>query len=136
MTKFSGIYAIILFSLVLLFGLGGFAMGHHEGPVGGCLAVTATGLCPDESFLGSAVFHLDIYKDFMRATFASDTFLVFAGFIFFLLALFYLRKETGSFVFSRFHKREFLLLVPLAGKISKWLALHENSPSSNFSAEK
>jgi len=121
---------ISVFAAIAVFGV--FMMDHGGQSHSGCIAATANGaLCPEGNALASIAFHLNAFKNFSTAIFASS---IAALFILALALAYFLRLPAGlcanSFSEQRYFSNSFGEQVYPARKyILRWLALHENSPS-------
>ena len=127
---------LLLLTVISLGSLGFFAMGHHADH-DGCIAAVANnvGCAASVSGLQFVAFHLNAFKSFtlglvnniLIATFFLFA-LVFAG-IFVLFKNRYLELiQKNHFKIFRYSLE--LSIVFLEYKLIRWLAIHENSPSS------
>ena len=133
---------VLLISLLIL-SFGGisalsFVAMYHDGSHGDelCVTKTATGLdCPANPF-AFADFHLSLLKGFSNAYFGDffNTYLALITFL--LLGLVFDLFGHNSFKFDRRNHYQleqfFESFTPLAeSRISYWLSLHENSPTTH-----
>jgi len=129
--------ATLLASFIGIAVFGAFGMNHAsaQGHDGGCIAATAKGInCPEEANpIDSVAFHLDAYRGFSLATFGESAMsalliafasLLFIGGAFFSRHLFKLPQLALSR--DRFSNS---FPPPQKTELTRWLALHENSPS-------
>ena len=121
MRKFATILIVIGFSAITVFGIFAMNHGHNEA---GCIAASAQGAtCPNtENTLSFIAFHLGAFKNFSTATFIVTA----------LLSIAILLSTAGSLVVAPSYsgRQLFSLSVPLLKqRLTRWLALHENSPS-------
>lgn len=144
MTKETSIVlaAILVYSLVGLAVFGFVAMDHQGGhPHSNCLATAIYGYdvaCPDESSgVLSLNFHLNALKELSAAIFGGGS----AGLpLLLFLPIFLLLSAAAAAGARRFRmpspelfycSRQFVAAdeSPASRRFSRWLALHENSPS-------
>lgn len=129
---------IVLVSFIGIAVFGVFGMSHgqaHDMGPNNCIAATAKGMdCPKEAEpIDFAVFHIDAYKGFSLATFGesamSALLLAFASLLFIGLAFFspHLFKPPQLAFYK--HRFRDAFSPPQQQEITRWLALHENSPA-------
>ena len=133
--KYIAILLLIGFVGLAVFGVFGTHTGV-QGHDGGCIAATVQGTdCPKlNSLLEYLAFHLDAYKSFSLATLGESAMsvllLVFASLLFTGLAFFYPHLfNPPQPVFFRYRFR-YSFLSPQRQQLTRWLALHENSPAA------
>lgn len=125
--------SIVLASFIGLavFGFMGMNHGNSDGHAG-CLAASANGTtCPGFlNILGIANFHIDAFKTFSSVPFDGSLTILFlllltacVGYRFLIRAV-----PPNAFSFLRFRSRESSKDF-LKKSFTRWLALHENSPS-------
>ncbi len=131
-----------LFAMLLIFGFAGVAvfgfaaMGHNETSHSKCLAATAQGIiCPDAmSALDFAAFHLNTFRDFTTAIFSGSSLsaLLLSLALLLLVGFGILTGGLNSPVlnFTRRYKLSPAYSSPLEQSLTRWLALHENSPAA------
>jgi len=129
---------ILLASFIGIAVFGVFGMSHgqaHDMDPNNCIAATAKGMnCLKEADpIDFAGFHIDAYKGFSLATVGenvmSSLLLAFASLLFVGLAFFspHLFKSP-QFAFYRYRFRD-SFSPPQKQQLTRWLALHENSPA-------
>jgi len=129
---------IIIFSIIGIAVFGVFNMNHrqaHGMNQGNCIAATAKGMdCPKEAdSIDFAAFHIDAYKGFSLAIFGKSAMsmllLAFSSWLFVGLALFSPHLfNPPQLAFYRYRFRD-SFFPPQKQQITRWLALHENSPA-------
>ena|SRR3989344_4836090 len=132
-------YFATLLLITSFTGIGILGMNHgqaHGMDPNNCIAATAKGMdCPkEEDLIDFAAFHIDAYKDFSLATFFSKSamsmlLLAFASLLFVGLALFSPHLfNPPQLAFYRYRFRD-SFFSPQKQQLTRWLALHENSPT-------
>ncbi|MBI4119271.1 MAG: hypothetical protein HY456_00300 [Parcubacteria group bacterium] len=122
------IFLITGFIAIAVFGV--FAMGHgNEHSHNGCIAATAQGTdCPKEEGAFSFIaFHLEAFRSFSTATFGNNL-----ASVLLLLIVSVLNVAVALPAFATDHRRgQFLesYSPPFQRELTRWLALHENSPA-------
>lgn len=119
---------------------GAFNMNHESGhgtTQDHCIAATAQGgeCNRNASPLDFALFHIGALKDFSLATFDASAVsaMVFVLFSVVIIALIFLSRRLFQLPqFSWYRQKARGSLAPLrhTQKLTRWLAFHENSPSS------
>ncbi len=130
---------ILIVSFLAMAAFGTMAMGHgqmHNRAI--CIASAIQAIyCPD-NFISSAYFgfHLNAFNTFFTAVFGDGLDGIFASFIALLLLagfVLLLKHRYGlySLVFKQNQNRlaEFFV-YPFNRSVTRWLALHENSPAA------
>ena len=131
---------ILLAGFVSIAVFGVFGMNHgngqgHDMVSKNCIAATAKGMdCPKEAKpLDFAAFHINVFKVFSLATFGENimnalllafTSLLFIGLAFFSQFLF----RPPQLALYRYRFRD-SFSPPQKQELTRWLALHENSPT-------
>jgi len=130
----------VLASVLSIAVFGFAAMAHGEGHSHECLGATAAGEpCPTEgNALPFATFHLNILRSFSTGVFdgtasaaALSLLSVFAILLFAAVFLDLSPPPELSFVstFRPLRREDFV--SPSTRRVSRWLSLHENSPSDS-----
>ncbi len=120
-----GIVLTLSFTAIAVFGA--FAMNHGNGH-SGCIASVANGApCPESDPAGFTAFHLNSFKNFSTAIFASFASVLFFG-LFAFVALF-LRRVWRMPVFRHQSAVRALWRLenyhsPFRSQFTRWLALH------------
>jgi hypothetical protein len=130
----------VLASVLSIAVFGFVAMAHGEGHSHECLGATAAGEpCPTEgSAIPFAAFHLDVLRSFSTGVFdgtastAALSLLSIFAILLFAVALLNLSPPPELSFAGTFRplKREDFV-SPAARRVSRWLSLHENSPSGS-----
>jgi hypothetical protein len=131
-------YLATLLLITSFAGIGIMGMNHgqaHGMDPNNCIVARAKGMdCPKEAdSIEFAAFHIDAYKGFSLATFSESAMsillLAFASLLFVGLALFSPRLfNPPQLAFYRYRFRD-SFSPPQKQKLTRWLALHENSPA-------
>ncbi|MBI2004918.1 hypothetical protein HYS79_02015 [Patescibacteria group bacterium] len=130
---------ILLTSFIGIAVFGVFGMYHgqaHAMDQNNCIAATAKGMdCPKEAgAVDFTAFHIDAYKGLSLATFGENVMkafllvsasLLFIGLAFFSPHLF----KPPQLAFYRYQFRD-SFSPPQKQQLTRWLALHENSPAA------
>jgi len=131
--KYLGILLLIGFITLAVFGTLGMHLGAQDHG-GGCVASIVAGAdCPKQgSLLSYLNFHLNAYKDFSLAILSGGlNMLVFMlgalAILGFYLLLPYLFRPP-KLVLSKYRFRD-SFSPPQKQKLTRWLALHEQSPN-------
>lgn len=132
----------VAFTILLILGFTGIAvfgfaaMGHNDGSHGSCIAATAQGIvCPDAmSALDFASFHVSTFRSFTTAIFDGNilTALLLSITLSVLVGLGFLASafNSPSLNFANRYRLSPAYSSPLEKELTRWLALHENSPSA------
>ena len=125
--------SLLIVSLVGV-GIFGFALSdmgsNHQN---GCVASTINGtICP-MNIVDMTLHHISAIQTFMLAVNPSFNWLLLLAFLLFAFFLF-LREHSSELIFSRHRFQD--SCPPLQKyELTRWLALHENSPTSPKNVE-
>lgn len=110
-------------------------MQGHNMPPSNCIGATAQGVdCPKQADpIDFATFHIDAFRGFSLATFGENLMsmllLIFATLVFIGLAFFSPRLfKIPQLAFQRYRFRH-SFSPPQQQQLTRWLALHEKSPT-------
>ncbi len=127
---------LLAFGFVGVAVFGFAAMGHNETSHGKCLAAVAQGIiCPDAmSALDFASFHINTFRSFTTAVFSGNMLsaLLLSIVLSSLIGLGFLAAGLNlpNLNFNARQRLSFVYSSPLKTALTRWLALHENSPSA------
>jgi len=128
---------LVSFVGVAVFGFSGIHYSDSQNHGGGCVFAASQGVdCPTQgSSVGYLTFHLDAFKGFSTAIFGES---VMSLLLLVLASLFFIGRVC--FVHSLFWPPKFALYryrskgsfpLPQTQELTRWLALHENSPTTS-----
>ncbi|MBI2042140.1 MAG: hypothetical protein HYT21_00070 [Candidatus Nealsonbacteria bacterium] len=128
----SALTTLLLIGFVGTVIFGFISMSHKNDTNHNCIAATAQSAdCPKASnSLSFAVFHLDAFKNFSTAVFGNSVLSAFLFFVYLVLLAGFvgLKPPQPNLFFQRRQSFESFSLPQ--GKRTRWLALHENSPTA------
>ena len=125
--------AALILSFVAIAVFGFLAIGHGQG----CIATLAQGgeCRNDNNPFAATFFHLDAFKEFSTAVFGDASVSLALAFIIFVFAMAAqtLSRSAGQIALPvlavRWERLHQSFGAISKEKLSRWLALHENSPS-------
>ncbi|MBI5913578.1 hypothetical protein HY839_04035 [Candidatus Azambacteria bacterium] len=121
---------IVSIAVIALFGALAMQHASEHGHVGCLAAASPAPACPASDVIAMFLFHAEILKSLLLAVVTGYTALALLSLLF-VIAFVLIRERAGPAIISRYLTPLFLFeeLSLSIAPFTRWLALHENSPS-------